>query len=365
MSASNLNYPPPLYLTSPSDQRFVEWLRRFSAGVNDYKSIINGAYTSSAYLPGNVSPAAPAWMEILKMQVDQVVGHAVEVYVNASGFDASSGTPILWMEMEGTDGDNDIKDTMGQAFVKPATGNKIDDSRKVAGLASCRCIFAGQLYTSGACPQLNLGSGDFTIEFWIYPPGGSLGSYVLEHFWYPGYTISFGVSTSRQAFIYGGINLASIDDDDRVPYDEWSHVAFVRKGTTVTIYVNGNSVASTSSSYSIDNGVNTVFYACSHNSNYIAAHEIFIDELKIWNVARYEADFTPSAATGGVFDIRLLKDGTVVQQKLSASLTSDLNMTHLVDLRLSEDGVHEYAVELRSVTPGLKIGEVSMIARFV
>jgi len=364
MSASKLNFPPPLYLTSPSDQRFVEWLRGYSEGINNYKSIVNGAYTASVYLPGNVGIIPNKWTEILKLDVDQVEGHAIEVYVNASGFDAP-GLPILWMKMDGVDEDNTIWDSMGQIFTTPATGNKIDHALQVTGLSSCRCIHAGQLYSVGDAPQYNLGSGDFTLEFWLYAQEDSFKVFTLEFFWYPGYTITFVINTQRKLAIHGGIEAGGEVDDDTVPINEWCHCAFVRKNGVVSGYLDGVKQWEESGIYSIDNGDNVVLYVCSHEANNAAEKECWVDDLKLWNIARYDGDFVPSASTGGEIDIRLLKDGVVIQQKLNAALTSDLNMTHLVDLSLSEDGVHRYTVEMKGDIALAKIGEVSMIARFV
>jgi len=361
-----LEYPPPLHLSNPSDPFFVEWLRKFSDGINKYKSIINNAYAATSYFPGQITTAPTIWTEVMRVDFDQVEGHAVETYVNASGFDATMAGLILWMTMEGIDGDNEFIDAFGQSFTEPATGNKISDDYAIDGLTSCRCIHAGQLYTNTPCPQLNLGTGDFTFEFWVYPPDESLDTFTLEFFYYPGYALSMGIDTDLKLFIYGGINGGSEPNDDLINYDEWNHVAFVRKSGVVKGYLNGVEQFSVSSSYNINYGGSTVFYAASHEANNIPAHEVYVDEFRVWNVARYESNFTPSTALGGTFDIRLLIDGAVAQQKLSATLTSDLNMTHLTDVRVSTGYSRQYTVEVKtSVAATLLLGEISMVTRFV
>ena len=100
---------------------------------------------------------------------------------------------------------------------------------------------------------LQLGSGDFTIEFWFYS-GNLTGVHQfinsglsLTDFSYA--IITYGTACTFYLSSTGTTwNLASGVSVGTVAMDTWYHLALVRNGTTVTPYLNG--VAGTSASVS-------------------------------------------------------------------------------------------------------------------
>ena len=104
---------------------------------------------------------------------------------------------------------------------------------------------ADSLNTPGASASMKTFNGDFTFETWIYPSDTSVTQSMLFDTRQDG-----GVAT---AFCWGlangvaatGYVLQLYNNGTnrygtlRVPYKQWSHVATVRRGTTVTHYVNG------------------------------------------------------------------------------------------------------------------------------
>jgi hypothetical protein len=97
---------------------------------------------------------------------------------------------------------------------------------------------------------LNAGTGDFTIEAWVYiynytltnqiysvadsSGGGTTGSFAFGTILTTG-RLFFGVSATDYLTTTGPI----------VPLNTWSHIALVRSGTTYTVWLNGVSSAST------------------------------------------------------------------------------------------------------------------------
>jgi hypothetical protein len=138
-----------------------------------------------------------------------------------------------------------------------------------------------------------LGSGDWTIEGWYYQAGGSgYRVFVSTRTAADGgvaATVFFGLfnnvlfydgSTSGGISIVGGTSISA---------STWNHVALVRYGSTVTMYLNGVSQGTATDSNNKSNadlwvgGQNTLYYLNG-----------YIDDLRITKgIARYTSNFTP------------------------------------------------------------------------
>lgn len=150
---------------------------------------------------------------------------------------------------------------------------------------------------TAAKPSLNLSSNNFTMEAWIYPT--STGSYPViaaqygsggnQFFW------SMGNNNTNLEFYWyaatgGG---GSIVATSAVTLNTWQHVAAVRSGNTITLYVNGTSVNSLSINATL-NAVSTPLTIGSDATGQAYPFIGYIDDLRITNgVARYTANFTP------------------------------------------------------------------------
>ena len=123
------------------------------------------------------------------------------------------------------------------------------DNSAVGGSAS----FSGTgQYLSTIDAGLNL-TGDFTVEGWFYPTNVT-GTHALWTFGQASagrYTVQLS-GTSVLSNLYGA---GSTTYTSTVPIRTWTHVAMVRSGTTVKIYINGTASATTDTqSGTIGNG---------------------------------------------------------------------------------------------------------------
>jgi len=94
-----------------------------------------------------------------------------------------------------------------------------------------------------------LGSGDFTMECWVYKVSLTNVNNSLMDF-APGLVLGY---TSTTVYLYYGSML--INPTVTVPLNSWFHVAAVKNGGTLTLYVNGSSIGtySDSNNYSDQN----------------------------------------------------------------------------------------------------------------
>jgi hypothetical protein len=141
----------------------------------------------------------------------------------------------------------------------------------------------------------DLGTGNFTIEMWIYPTA-ALNTFRMlmakatntdETY----ISLSAG-GTGGQLDVYGGSIVFNLNNS--ISLNTWAHLAIVRVGNTWTAYVNGTSLGSNTSSLAFNLSGIYGTYIGRYGQN--PAHEWngYIDDLRITKgYARYTSNFTP------------------------------------------------------------------------
>jgi PKD repeat protein len=105
-----------------------------------------------------------------------------------------------------------------------------------------------------------LGAGDYTVEAWIYPTTvtGTFTSQIVGTYANPSgdYGWGLGLDTTGKLIFYSygttsGVGFLITESGTRIT-NRWQHVAVTRSGTSINMWVNGVSVASTTSSKNED-----------------------------------------------------------------------------------------------------------------
>ena len=141
------------------------------------------------------------------------------------------------------------------------------------------------------------GTGDFTIEMWVYPESEtSLGGLVNVGFYNEGILWRHGTNVDN-LYVNAYPNEYNIDWNPEInaPINTWTHIALVRSGSDVTVYAGGTSVATGTSSADLLSTQPVTIGASSHYKFEAAEqYDGRIDELRITKgIARYTAAFTP------------------------------------------------------------------------
>ena len=134
-------------------------------------------------------------------------------------------------------------------------------------------------------------SGDFTMEIWAYwsaAPVLDNGIFTLR-----GSGWEVAVDSTGVIKFYNGTSNVISSSAAAVSYNVWHHIALVRSGTTVTLYLDG-----------VSQGSSTQAAALTLTGVYVGAFSStlefmsgYLDEFRITKgVARYTSDFTPSAS---------------------------------------------------------------------
>jgi len=147
----------------------------------------------------------------------------------------------------------------------------------------------------------NSGSFNFgnvvTIEAWV-KPGDLSSSGAIFSTRYLNYSGSFqfgvgpGSGGSNRVEVRASGTLIAQTEDDAIAADEWTHIAYTRSGSgagTHKIYVNGvEQPLITNANYTfVNNGSSKVIGTGSHDEYFYSGE---IDELRVWNVVRSEAE---------------------------------------------------------------------------
>jgi hypothetical protein len=148
----------------------------------------------------------------------------------------------------------------------------------------------GDYLTVPASSNMALGSGDFTIEAWIYTPSTvtQFGAIICNVNNPDGFYLSFSTSNFITFSNYATVAITS---STAVPLNTWTHVAVTRSGTSLRMFFNGVSVgtATNSTVYGVSSATNYIGFngGAAYYTGYIA------DCRVIKGTALYTANFLP------------------------------------------------------------------------
>ena len=121
-----------------------------------------------------------------------------------------------------------------------------------------------------------VGANDFTLEAWVNPSSFSAYSSIFNSQTNASTAAgsSYGIAINQttgtlQSYWYVGSTTYDISSSSAVPLNQWSHVALVRTGGTVSLFLNGTKVATNTSmsTNSINDGATNFPPAIGYNGN--------------------------------------------------------------------------------------------------
>ena len=226
------------------------------------------------------------------------VYNGATITVPTSPMGLTSGTELL---LKGTDAG--IYDLAGKDNIKTVGNAQIDTAVKKYGTGSLEFDGSGD-YLEAPYNKAYAFSGDFTVEFWIY--------YISHVGSYTGIICCANTHTGSGAPTAGWIlSFYSTGDDllweiagqggftstSSLSKNQWVHLAVVRSGSTVTLYMDGVSVGSKTQSGTADSVSFPLFVGRGRSTVSTPYFEGYIDDIRITNgIARYTSSFTPPDA---------------------------------------------------------------------
>jgi len=214
--------------------------------------------------------------------------------LNVAVVDPNFANVSLLLHGNGADGSTTFTDNSPNAFTVSGNGNaQIDTAIKQFGTGSIQFDGSGDFLTVPDNEAFTLGANSFTIEMWVYPNVITTRQYLLYQGNSAGanISISFGIeitatSKIRALVCSGEFGFFSVESTSNITQSAWSHIAFVRDGTSINLYVNGTRVATTTiGTSSVNNSTNLVYIG---SGNTFLPYNGYIDDLRITKgVARY------------------------------------------------------------------------------
>lgn len=142
----------------------------------------------------------------------------------------------------------------------------------------------------------DFGTGDFTLEMFTYlldtTPSDNCFMDIQDGFQTTGIGFDWVTNDRIDVYINGSLTIAASSLANIFAY-EWCHYALVREGSTLTLYQNGVSIGSASNSTSI--AISDIIRIGARYGG-TSPYQGFMKEIRISNVARYSAGFTPTTS---------------------------------------------------------------------
>jgi len=196
----------------------------------------------------------------------------------------------------------------GNSFVdsspSPKTITAYGDAKQLSSPCGSGMIAfdgTGDYLTIPHSDDFEFGAGDFTIEGWASPTGTSWYDIINRYNRQSGkqvFLIGLNSSGYLNASCYSGVDstIGSISGSTNVVNTTF-HFAYVRSGSTFTLYLNGQSIGTATSSVAIQAGdVNTpVTLGAQHAFSSWYYYTGYIGDIRISKgIARYNNNFVPS-----------------------------------------------------------------------
>jgi len=203
--------------------------------------------------------------------------------------------------------DDSFKDETGKVWTA-YNGAAVSNDQSKFGGSSLNLNGINQFISTPASSDFNMGSGDFTIDFWLKCASNniavrqiildartnSLEGTIGEEFRIelnatgcPVFSIMTGTS---------GVNEYDLISSTKIPDTDWHHIACVRYGSKLILFFDGQEIGS----LNIGNvAVNSLQYPMTIGrfGNYDGMYfNGYIDEFRISNIARWTENFNPEPA---------------------------------------------------------------------
>lgn len=232
--------------------------------------------------------------------LDTSAHYALTLDGEVAEYDPYWSNVVLAMHMD----DAGLTDLKGHAVTLAGNTARSSTQSKFGGYSAYFDGAGDFLYPVNSGPDFAFGTGDFTVEMWVYLP--SLGVTRILYDGRPTSTNGLYVSTyvsATNTIVFFVSSVSRITGTTALATMTWYHVALCRSGTSTKLFLNGVQEGAT---YSDGNNylgaANRPFIGIDGYNSWESAMLGYIDDLRVTKgVARYTANFTPpsSAFIGG------------------------------------------------------------------
>ena len=299
-------------LISPNSYDYFQWLHvAITRSGSTFNLYVNGISVASG---SSSSPIEQTNIRIGGHYLNgyNFTGYISDVRANTSVVYTGNFTPPTAPLTAITNTNLLVNMANGQAIDSAAQNNltlfgnaKISSTQSKFGGTSMYFDGTGDYATLPASSQ-DLGSGNFTIEAWVYTAstaqqcvvgavtnGNGVGSWMFN-ISHNSYQIRFFCRYN------GGTVLDYNAGSGTMTTNSWNHIAVTRDGANLRAFKNGVQLGTTNTtlgSFAIDNAyVNGGIYYIGQTTDAASTFNGYIDDIRISKMARYTSNFTPPSA---------------------------------------------------------------------
>jgi hypothetical protein len=213
-----------------------------------------------------------------------------------AGGDPFFSNVALLMNMNGANGSTTFTDSSSNAMgVTPGGSAVISTAQSKFGGASGFFDGGGALFFTPT-DSTRFGTGDFTVEFWLYATSSPNDNQVIISFNSWPNTTGFAIGYGNSAiFAYTG-GFASATSYPRESNNAWHHYALCRSAGQLRMFVNGQNATATSTTGVFTNNFTDGLQTIGKPTDIDVGYRLhgYLDDLRVTKgVARYENNFTP------------------------------------------------------------------------
>lgn len=239
---------------------------------------------------------------------------------------------VVLLHMNGADTSTTFTDESGKTWATHGDA-QIDTDYSIFGGASGLFDGTGDYLSTDNSSDFDFGTGDWTIDFWIRTNGntsnngiisaGNFSPFIGWSIFNNGSLIGLssdasGTFTTDISYTFGG------------PPEYWRHVAFVRYGNILTLYVNGASEATLDVTGYIYNSGGTGAAIGRHYINWDDQYYSgYLDEIRVSKgIARWTENFTSPGEEYGETDTPTFTPSSTYTETFTPSLTPTYTSTN-------------------------------------
>lgn len=208
----------------------------------------------------------------------------------------SSVTATFLLHFNGANGSSTFIDDAGHSFLRythiSQANSVLDTSIKKFGTASLRVTAKSYIYHS-ATSDAEVGAGNFTLETWVYPTSSATSRLIAGNGSDPSfesYSLLLNSSGNVTFSLSSDGNTLTQISGPVLTLNTWSHIAGVRSGNNIYLFVNGILVSSGVFNGSCYNMGPFRIGSGDNINNFIG----YIDELRLIKTDMYTSNFSPS-----------------------------------------------------------------------
>lgn len=272
----------------------------------------------------------------------------------------------LLIGADGTDAATGILDRATGKAITIAGNAQIDTAQSKFGGGSLLLDGTGDYVTLVDSADWDFGTGDFTVEAFVRLsslPGTDVFYTVASNYTNSttGWTFHIGNPGGVRYLMFNYAGVTSYNAAWTPSTNTWYHVVAERVGSTLTLYVDGVSIGSTSNSTDITGATSVLTIGALADGIGTSTLAGWIDELRISKgIARYGAAFTPptgphhksiatigSAATIINNGLTVPAGGAAIFGFANDTDTTGVTWTNAYEVSDFDDGVHRHSAAIR------------------